>query len=259
MIYFKTDEEIELLRASNLLVSRTHAEIASMMKSGVKTINLDKRAEEFIRDNKAEPGFLGYNKFPNTLCISVNSEVVHGIPSNYELRDGDIVSVDCGVKLNGFFGDSAYTFSIGEISEEKKQLIEVTKKSLYKAIEIAIHGKRVGDIGFTIQKYVEKNGYSVVRELTGHGVGRNLHEDPIVPNYGRAGRGKLLKKGMVIAIEPMINLGKKNVVTKKDGWTVETLDGKPSAHFEHTIAIKKGKADILSNFDYIEKILNNKL
>ncbi len=258
MIYFKTDEEIELLRASNLLVSRTHAEIASMMQSGVKTINLDKRAEEFIRDNKAEPGFLGYNKFPNTLCISVNSEVVHGIPSNYELRDGDIVSVDCGVKLNGFFGDSAYTFSIGEISEEKKQLLEITKKSLFKAIEIAVHGKRVGDIGFTIQKYVEKNGYSVVRELTGHGIGRNLHEEPEVPNYGRAGRGKLLKKGMVIAIEPMINLGRKNVVIKKDGWTVQTSDGKPSAHFEHTIAIKKGKADILSNFNYIEKVLNKK-
>ncbi|OQX99960.1 MAG: type I methionyl aminopeptidase [Bacteroidetes bacterium 4572_128] len=258
MIYFKTDEEIELLRTSNLLVSRTHAEIASMMQSGVKTINLDKRAEEFIRDNKAEPGFLGYNKFPNTLCISVNSEVVHGIPSNYELRDGDIVSVDCGVKLNGFFGDSAYTFSIGEISEEKKQLLEITKKSLFKAIEIAVHGKRVGDIGFTIQKYVEKNGYSVVRELTGHGIGRNLHEEPEVPNYGRAGRGKLLKKGMVIAIEPMINLGRKNVVIKKDGWTVQTSDGKPSAHFEHTIAIKKGKADILSNFNYIEKVLNKK-
>ena len=255
MIFHKTDEEIELLRISNLLVSKTHAEVAKRIYPGTKTIDLDKIAEEFIRDNKAEPGFLGYEKFPNTLCISVNSQVVHGIPSYYELKDGDIVSVDCGVKLNGFYGDSAYTFTVGEVSEEIKQLLKVTKESLYQGIDKAVHGKRVGDVGFAVQKYAERHGYSVVRELTGHGIGKDLHEDPVVPNYGRRGRGNLLKKGMVIAIEPMINLGKRYVKSNKDGWTIETVDGKPSAHFEHTIAITKGKADILSSFDYIENVL----
>ena len=258
-IILKTDEEIELLRKSNLLVSKTHAAIAPLMKPGVNTLQLDKVAEAFIRDNGGEPGFLGYNGFPNTLCISVNKQVVHGIPSDYVMKEGDVISVDCGVLMNGFYGDSAYTFAIGHISEDVKNLLRVTKESLYLGIENAIAGKRVGDISFAVQQHAEAAGYSVVRELVGHGVGRNLHEKPEVPNYGRRGRGPLLKDGMVIAIEPMINMGVKNVKEGKDGWTIETADSKPSAHFEHTIAIRKGKADILSDFSYLEEVLDKTL
>lgn len=256
MIHYKTDEEIELIRQSNLLVSRTHAEVAKIIKAGVKTQQLDKIAEQFIKDNKAKPGFLGYNGFPNTLCVSVNSVVVHGIPSNYELKDGDIVSVDCGVLLNGYYGDSAYTFSVGEVKKEILDLLRITKESLYIGIDNAHTGNRIGDIGHSIQSYVEKYGYSVVREMVGHGIGRRLHEKPEVPNYGKKGSGKKICDGLVIAIEPMINLGKKEILIEKDGWTVRTIDKKPSAHFEHTVAIKNGKAEILSTFQYIEEVLN---
>jgi len=257
MIIYKTNDEIELIHQSNILVSKTHGEVAKHIKPGVKTKFLDKIAEQFIRDNKGIPGFLGYSGFPNTLCISVNSVVVHGLPSDYELRDGDIVSVDCGVLLNGFYGDSAFTFAVGEISNEKKQLLKVTKESLYKGIENAIEGKRLGDISFAVQNHAESHGYSVVREMVGHGIGKNLHEKPEVANYGKRGSGLRLKEGLVLAIEPMINMGKKEIKQEKDGWTVNTVDGKPSAHFEHTVAIRKGKAEILSTFEYIEEILNN--
>ncbi len=258
MIYYKTAEEIELLRLSNMLVAKTHGEIAKIIRPGIKTIELDKRAEEFIRDNGGIPGFLGYGGFPNTLCISVNETVVHGIPSNYELREGDIVSVDCGVLMNGYYGDSAYTFPIGEISEEKKKLLQVTKEALYLGIEKAVSGNRLGDISFAVQYHAQSHGFSVVREMVGHGVGKNLHEKPEVPNYGKRGRGIKLKEGLVIAIEPMINLGKKEIYQENDGWTIKTKDSKPSAHFEHTIAVKNGKADILSSFKFVEEVLNNK-
>jgi methionyl aminopeptidase len=259
MIYLKTDEEIELMRESNLLVSRTHAELAKVIEPGISTLKLDKIAETFIRDNNSEPAFLGYNGFPNTLCISVNDMVVHGIPSSYLLKDGDIVSVDCGVLKNGFFGDSAYTFMVGNVKPEVKALLEATKESLFLAIKAALAGNRLGDIGYAVQSYCEKKGYSVVREMVGHGIGRNLHEKPEVPNYGQKGRGALLKPGMVLAIEPMINLGKKEIFVEKDGWTIRTKDGSPSAHFEHTIAICKGEADILSDFSCIEEVLSKKL
>jgi len=219
---------------------------------------LDKIAEQFIRDNGATPLFLGYNGFPNSLCISINEQVVHGIPSNYELKEGDIVSIDCGTKKNGYCGDSAYTFCVGEVSPEVKRLLQITKESLYEGIKVAVEGKRVGDIGYTIQTYCENNGYSVVRELVGHGIGKEMHESPEVPNYGRKGYGALLKTGMCMAIEPMINMGKRNVVFESDGWTVRTADRKPSAHFEHTVAVRQGKADILSSFEAIEKVLRDK-
>ncbi len=255
MIRYKSSREIELMRESNLLVAKTLAEVGKRIKEGTKTIELDRIAEEFIRDNKGIPGFLNYRKFPNTLCISLNSNVVHGIPSKKEvLKEGDIVSVDCGVKLNGYFGDSAYSFTVGEVSDEKKKLLKITKECLYIGIENALVGKRLGDISNSIQRHAENNGYSVVRELTGHGIGRNLHEDPEVRNYGRRGKGVKLKKGLVIAIEPMINMGKKEVVIQDDKWTVTTKDNMPSAHFEHTIAIiDNKKADILSSFEYIEE------
>ena len=252
MIFYKTEEEIELLKLSNRLVSATEAELVQMILPGTKTIDLDKRAEEFIRDNGGVPGFLNYQGFPNTLCISVNDAVVHGIPNNYELQEGDIVSIDCGVYMNGFHGDSAYTFAVGEISEEKKKLLRITKEALYKGIESAVSGNRIGDIGYAVQKHAEDAGFSVVRELVGHGVGRNLHERPEVPNFGRRGRGVKLQEGMCIAIEPMINAGKKEVMQENDGWTIRTQDGKPSAHFEHSIAIRKGKAELLSDFSIIE-------
>ncbi len=258
MIIYKTAEEIELLRESNLLVSKTHAEVAKWIAPGVKTQKLDKIAEEFIRDNKAEPGFLGYNGFPNTLCISVNDVVVHGIPSDYELREGDIVSIDCGAVKNGFYGDSAYTYPIGEVEPRIKELLTVTKQALYKAIEVAVVGKRLGDIGAAIQKYVQKYKFAVVREMVGHGIGRSLHEEPKVPNYGKAGRGIKLQKGLSIAIEPMINMQKCNVYEAHDGWAIKTVDRKPSAHYEHTIVVNNGKADILSSFKYIEEVLANK-
>ncbi|HET8962525.1 MAG TPA: type I methionyl aminopeptidase, partial [Chitinophagales bacterium] len=216
---------------------------------------LDKIAYEFISDNQAIPAFLNYNGFPNSLCISVNSQVVHGIPGKYELKDGDIVSVDCGVVKNKFFGDSAYTFPVGEMKPEIQKLLDVTKESLYKGIEMAVAGKRIGDVGEAIQQHAESNGFSVVRELVGHGIGKNLHEAPEVPNYGRKGNGLKLEEGLVIAIEPMINLGKKAVTQDEDGWTIRTADNLPSAHFEHTVAVGKDKAEVLSSFEYIEKAL----
>jgi methionyl aminopeptidase len=258
MIPIKTDAEIEIQRESSLLVGKTLAEVARHIAPGVKTIFLDAIAETFIRDHHAEPGFKGYGGFPGTLCISVNDQVVHGIPGQQELREGDIVSIDCGVLKNGFYGDSAYTFAVGEVSEELKLLMQRTKESLYLGIEQAVAGNRTGDIGFAVQQHAEKYGYGVVRELVGHGVGRHLHEKPEVPNYGRRGAGVKLKENMVIAIEPMINLGVRNVQQEADGWTIRTLDRKPSAHFEHDVAIRKGKPDILSTFSYIEEVLNKK-
>lgn len=255
MIFYKTSEEVEYIRKSSLLVAKTLAEVAKVIKVGIKTKELDKVAETFILDNGALPAFKGYHGFPATLCISINDAVVHGIPGETELKDGDLVSVDCGVLMNGFYGDSAYSFAVGEVSQEVKDLLRITKESLYKGIENAVVGLRLGDIGAGVQNHVEQYGYGVVRELVGHGVGRNLHESPEVPNYGRQGSGIKLKEGLVIAIEPMVNMGKKEVVFSKDGWTVLTVDHKPSAHFEHTILVTNGKADILSDFEIIEKEL----
>lgn len=257
MIFLKTDEEIELMREANRLVGMTLGEVAKHVKPGVKTIHLNKIAEEFIRSHGAIPSFLGYNGFPYSLCISVNENVVHGFPSDYELKDGDIISVDCGTEKNGFCGDSAYTFCVGEVAEDVKALLRTTKEALYLGIGKAVEGNRIGDIGDAVQTYCEKHNYSVVRELVGHGIGRKMHESPEVPNYGKRGTGPLLKKGMCIAIEPMINMGGKNVVFEKDGWTVRTKDRKPSAHFEHTVAIRQGKADILSTFEFVEAVLGN--
>ena len=256
MIYLKTDEEIALMRESNLLVGKTLGEIARWIAPGITTLRLDQIAEEFIRDNGGVPGFKGYGGFPFTLCISVNENIVHGFPSSYVLREGDIVSVDCGAIVGGYNGDSAYTFPVGEIAPEVMALLKTTKESLYLGIEKAVAGNRIGDISNAVQTYCEARGYSVVRELCGHGIGRKLHEDPEVPNYGRRGCGPLLKKGMCIAIEPMINLGSRNIVIERDGWTTRTRDRKPSAHYEHTVAITPdGAADILSSFDYIEEVL----
>lgn len=258
MIYLKTDEEIELMRVANQLVGKTLGELAKHVAPGVTTLQLDKIAEEFIRDNGATPAFLGYGGFPNSICASVNEHVVHGIPSSKViLRDGDIISIDCGTHINGFTGDSAYTFCVGEVSPEVRHLLKTTKESLYKGIEAAVDGKRVGDIANAIQTYCETRNYSVVRELVGHGCGRNMHEEPEVPNYGRRGCGPLLRSGMCICIEPMINLGSKNVVFENDGWTVRTKDCKPSAHFEHCIAIRPDGPDILSSFKFIEEVLGD--
>jgi methionyl aminopeptidase len=253
-IFYKTKEEIEIIRESSLLVGKTLAEVAKAIKPGITTLSLDKIAEEFIKDNKGIPGFKGYNGFPSSLCISVNSAVVHGIPGKYELQDGDIISVDCGVLKNGFFGDSAYTFPVGDVKLEILNLLKVTKESLYKAIEKSVVGNRIGDVSEAVQQHAEKHGYSIVRELVGHGLGRDLHEAPEVPNYGKKGTGPKLQEGLVIAIEPMVNLGQKKVVQENDGWTIRAADNLPSAHFEHTIAIGKEKADILSTFDYIEEV-----
>ena len=255
MIHIKTKEEVELLRENNLLVSATLAEVGRHIKPGVTTLELDRIAEEFIRSHGAVPGFLGYGGFPNTLCVSVNENVVHGIPSNYALREGDIVSVDCGTILKGFYGDSAYTFCVGEVAPEVKQLLDVTKEALYIGVEQAVAGNRVGDIGAAVQAHAEHYGYGVVRELVGHGLGKKMHESPEVPNYGRRGTGPLLKEGMVICIEPMINMGSKNVVFERDGWTVRTKDRKPSAHFEFAVAIRNGEADVLTDFGIIEQAL----
>ncbi len=255
MIITKTEEEVELLRINADLVSRTLAEVAKRIKPGVTTLDLDKVAEEFIRDNGAEPGFLGYGGFPNTLCTSVNDAVVHGIPSSKQvLKEGDIVSVDCGTKYKGFYGDSAYSFAVGEVSEQVKQLLTVTQESLYQGIMQAVHGNRVGDISNAVQKHAESYGFSVVRELVGHGLGREMHEKPEVPNYGSKGRGAKLVDGMVICIEPMINIGTKNVYQEDDGWTIRTYDHKPSAHFELTVVIRKDKPQVLSTFKYIEEL-----
>lgn len=258
MIHLKTEEEIELIRQSSLLVGKTLAEVAKVIKPGIRTIELDRLAESFIRDNGGIPGFKGYNGFPYTLCISVNEVVVHGFPSNCEVKEGDIVSVDCGAVMNGFYGDSAYTFMIGEVDPSVRALVEATKASLYEGIEKAVEGQRLGDIGAAIQSYVEERGYSVVRDLVGHGLGKHLHEAPEVPNYGRKGTGMKLQEGLVLAIEPMINLGGHRVVQERDGWTIRTSDRKPSAHFEHDVVIRKGRAEVLSTFDYIEEILKTK-
>ncbi|RPH33577.1 MAG: type I methionyl aminopeptidase [Bacteroidales bacterium] len=255
MILAKTEEEIELLRLNNELVSKTLAEVAKLIRPGVTTLELDKRAEEYIRDNGAKPGFLGYNGYPNTLCTSVNSAVVHGIPKSVALKDGDIVSVDCGTFLHGFYGDSAYTFTIGEVSPEVQRLIKVTRECLELGIDKAVDGLRVGDISNAVQHHAETNGYSVVRELVGHGLGRNMHEKPEVPNYGARGNGPKLVSGMVICIEPMINMGGKGVIQERDGWTIRTADGKPSAHFELAVVIRKNKAERLSTFKYIDEVL----
>lgn len=263
MIILKTDEEIELLRQSNLLVGRTLAEVAKMIKPGVTTKQLDSVAEQFIRDNGAVPTFKGFpnpygSPFPATLCTSVNSQVVHGIPNDIPLKEGDIVSVDCGTLLNGFCGDSAYTFCVGEVAPEVLQLLKTTKEALYKGIENAVHGKRLGDIGYAVQSHCEAQGYGVVREFVGHGIGRKMHEDPAVPNFGRRGSGSLLKKGMCIAIEPMITLGDRKIFLEEDRWSVRTRDNKFAAHYEHTVAVGMGKADILSSFEFIEQVLGDK-
>jgi methionyl aminopeptidase len=255
MIVYKTEEEIELIRASAQVLAQAHGEVAGMIKEGVTTRQLDRRAEEFIRDHGGQPSFKGYNGFEYSLCISPNSVVVHGFPNDEPLKSGDIVSVDCGVFLNGYHSDSAYTYPIGEVAPEVLKLLEDTKQSLYLGIEQAVAGNRIGDIGYAIQNYVEKRGYGVVRELVGHGLGKKLHEAPEVPNYGKRGAGPKLQEGLVIAIEPMVNLGTKSVVQEKDGWTIRTKDRKASAHFEHTVVIRKDKAEILTSFDYIEKAL----
>lgn len=254
MVYYKTDEEIELIRQNCLLVCQTLAHVGSIIRPGISGETIDKAAEEVIRDHRAEPAFKGYRGFPATLCVSVNEQVVHGIPSKEQVfQDGDIVSVDCGVYLNGYYGDAAYTFPLGEVPEEVMELCHVTNTSLYRAVEAAVAGNRLGDIGFAVQEYVERRyGYGVVRELVGHGLGRSLHEAPEVPNYGRRGRGMLLKEGLVIAIEPMVNLGRKEVRTSRDGWTVFARDRKPSAHYEHTVAIGREGADTLSDHRPIE-------
>ncbi len=255
MVYYKSDEQIELIKISGDLLGRTHAEVAKLIKPGITTQELDNRAFEFINDHKGIPSFKGYNGFPATLCVSVNEQVVHGFPSKYVLKEGDIVSIDCGVKLNGLHSDSAYTHPVGNVPEEVSLFLKRTKESLYKAIDVALQGNRIGDIGFAVQSYVEDFGYSVVRELVGHGIGENLHEGPEVPNYGKRGKGLKLQDGLVIAIEPMVNMGKRNVLQEKDGWTIRTVDRKYSAHFEHTVAIRKGKPEVLTTFDYIEQVI----
>ena len=258
MINIYTQEEVELLRENNLLVSRTLAEVGKNIRPGVTTRELNRIAEEFIRANGAEPAFLGYQGYPASVCISVNEQVVHGIPGDRVICEGDIVSVDVGTFLKGFVGDSAYTFAVGEVSAEARQLLEVTKEALYKGTAQAKAGNRIGDISAAVQEYAESFGYGVVRELIGHGLGRKMHEDPEVPNFGARGRGPLLKEGMVICIEPMINMGTKAVVFERDGWTVRTKDRKPSAHFEFAVAIRRDGPDVLTDFNIIEQALNLK-
>lgn len=258
MLYCKTDEEIGFLRESNMLVSRTLGEVAALIKPGITTLYLDQIAETFIRDNGAVPAFKGYGGFPGTLCTSVNDEVVHGIPSGYVLREGDIISVDCGVILNGWYGDSAYTFAVGEIKSEVQRLLDYTRAALEEGVKEAVTGNRVGDISFAVQDKAESGGYSVVRELVGHGLGKKLHEQPEVANWGKKGTGPKMEKGLVICIEPMINAGKKDTLQMSDGWTIKTADGRPSAHFEYAVAVDRGKADVLTTFEYIEKVLNKK-
>ncbi len=255
MIISKSREEIELMRESALVVSRTLGMLASEIKPGITTLKLDKLAEEYIREQDAIPAFLGLYDFPNSLCMSPNAQVVHGIPNDTPLNEGDIISIDCGALKNGFYGDHAYTFAIGEISEETQKLLQVTKESLYVGMEQFKLGNRVGDVGYAIQKYCEDHGYGVVRELVGHGLGKTMHEDPEMPNYGKRGRGKKFIEGMVVAIEPMINMGTKNINQLKDGWTILTADNKPSAHFEHDVALVDGKPELLSTFKYIYEAL----
>ena len=255
MIIIKTPEEIELMRESALIVSKTLGIIAKEVKPGVTTLQLDKVAEDYIRSQGAVPGFLGLYDFPNSLCMSPNSQVVHGIPNNEPLKEGDIISIDCGAKKNGFYGDHAYTFAVGEIDAETEKLLQVTKESLYVGIKQFKIGNRVGDVGYAIQQYCESHGYGVVRELVGHGLGRKMHEDPEMPNYGKRGRGKKFVEGQVVAIEPMINMGTHRIKQHRDGWTITTLDNKPSAHFEHDVAIVNGKPELLSTFAYIYEAL----
>ena len=259
MIFLKTDEEIELLRESNLILGKALAEVAKAIAPGVTTAQLDKIAEDFIRDNGAIPSCKGYEGYPATLCTSVNEQVVHGIPSDkVYLKEGDIISVDTCVLKNGFHGDSAYTFPVGEVSDDVMRLLRTTKECLYKGIEQAVTGRRIGDIGATIQMHAEKAGFQVVREFIGHGIGRDMHEDPEVPNYGRRGNGLVLKSGMVIAIEPMVMSGRRNVIIENDGWTARAADRKPAAHYELSVAVRNGKADILSTFDYIKEVLGER-
>ncbi|MDN3686891.1 type I methionyl aminopeptidase [Cyclobacterium jeungdonense] len=253
MIQYKSEEEIEIIKESAQILGKAHGEVAKHVKEGVKTSFLDKIAEEFIRDHDGVPSFKGYNGFPSSLCISVNEVVVHGFPSQYQLKDGDIISIDCGVFHQGFHSDSAYTYPVGEVSPKIQALLKATEESLYQGIENAVFGKRIGDIGNSIQKFVEAKGYTVVRELVGHGLGRQLHEAPEVPNWGKRGSGPKLREGMVIAIEPMVNLGTRNVVQERDGWTIRTADRKPSAHFEHTVAIFEDKTEILTTHRYIKE------
>jgi len=255
----KTVEEIELLRQNGDIVSRTLAEVGRHIRPGVSTIHLDRIAETFIRDHGAEPGFLGYNGYPNTLCVSVNDAVVHGIPSKRELRNGDIVSIDCGTKMHGYYGDSAYTFTVGEVSKEVQKLLNITKECLSLGILEAVDGARVGNISQSVQDHAERSGFSVVRELVGHGLGSKMHEKPEVPNYGKRGSGPRLYEGMVICIEPMINMGKRQVYQCEDGWTIRTFDGKPSAHFELTVVVRKDKPELLSTFKYVEAVLQKKI
>lgn len=258
MIYLKTPEEIQLMREANNLVSRTLGEVAKWVASGVTTHKLDTIAREFILDNGGRPACLGYGGFPGTLCIEVNEVVVHGFPSNYTLREGDIIGTDCVVEYKGFNGDTCYTFPVGEVDEKVLNLCRTTKESLYKGIEACVEGKRIGDIANAIQTYCETRGYTIVREMCGHGIGKKMHEDPEVPNYGRRGIGPVIKNGMCLAIEPMINLGSRNVKIASDGWTCSTKDGKPSAHYEHTVAVVNGKAEILTTFDYIQEVLGDR-
>lgn len=259
MALVKTDTEIEKVRRSSLLVGETIAEVARHLRAGITTSELDRIAYEFILDHGALPAFKDYNGYPATLCISVNDVVVHGIPGALELKEGDLVSIDCGTVIDGYYGDSAFSFGIGEMNPEVEALIRRTKESLYKGIDVAVAGKRIGDIGYEVQSYVEEFGYSVVRDLVGHGLGNHLHERPEVPNYGKRGTGPKLEENMVICIEPMINLGKRGVMQDRDGWTIRTIDHKPSAHFEHAVAIRKDKADILSSFDTIEQVVNHNI
>ena len=253
MINYKTSDEVQIIKDSADILGRAHGEVAKYVKEGVKTSFLDKIAEEFIRDHDAVPSFKGYNGFPASLCISVNEVVVHGFPSEYELKDGDIISIDCGVFHQGFHSDSAYTYPIGEVPLATIELLKATRDSLYLGIERAVFGNRLGDVGHAIQKFVEAKGYTVVRELVGHGIGKNLHEAPEVPNYGKRGSGPMLKSGMVIAIEPMVNLGSRNIVQERDGWTIRTSDRKPSAHYEHTVAIFEDRTEVLTTHKYIEE------
>ncbi len=256
MIMLKTKRDIDFIRKSSSLLVRTHAELAKVIKPGVSSLFLDNLAEEFIRDNGGVPAFKGYNNFPNTLCVSPNSEVVHGIPNQKNIESGTILSVDCGVIKDGYFSDCAFTYEVGEVSEENKKLLEVTRKCLDLGVSVATVGNHVGDIGYAIQNYAEFFGFSVVRELVGHGVGKALHEPPEVPNFGVKGEGVLIKSGFVLAIEPMVNIGQKDIITSNDGWTIITKDNKPSAHFEYTVAITEKGVEILSPFDLIDKSLN---
>ena len=254
MIHYKTSNEIDLIRQSGEILSRAHAEVAKLVAPGVSTAALDKVAEEYILDHEGEPSFKGYNGFPGSLCISINEQVVHGIPGSHQLESGDIVSIDCGVLYKGFHSDAAYTYPVGEVKAEMRNLLKVTRESLYLGIKNAKTGNRIGDIGFAIQNYIEDYGFSVVRELVGHGIGKTLHESPEVPNYGKRGRGTKLKTGLILAIEPMVNMGTRNVVQEADGWTIRTQDHQPSAHFEHTVAVMNGTPEILTTHKYIEEV-----